>query len=1140
MKQRSEAGSDLTAEQRRMFEELMREEGIEVEQRQRIEPVERRGEGETWPLSFAQQRLWFLYQLDPGTASYNIPMALRLRGPLHFNALEAALSHLTFRHHSLRTRFVHSDGLPAQIIDAHLPRTLPLFDLSHVPATEREGAAMQLATDDANRPFELSVGPLFRFSLLRLSTDEYIILLCLHHIISDGWSVSILLRELSLLYDAFSEGRPAPLAELSIQYADYALWQREYLRGETLAAELSYWKEQLAGAAPLLDLPTDHTRPPVQSYRGASLRLRVKPELTLRLQSMSRAQGVTLFMSLLAVFRFLLWRYSGQEDVSIGTPMAGRNRAELESIVGFFINTLTLRTEVRGEESFRSLLSREREVCLGGYAHQDLPFEKLVEELQPERSLSHTPLFQVMFSLMNVPPGKIRLRGMEARALKVEHEATKFDLALSLAETNGELAGEMQYKRELYEATSIERMSAHYLRLLDAVLENPERPLWQMPLLSRDEERQLIFDWNRTSPDYPREGGLHQLFEAQAERTPQAIAVWGRDEHISYQDLNSRANQLAHYLQSLGAGAEDLVAVCLERSVSMVVALLAVLKAGAAYVPLDASYPVERLQYMLDDARVKLLLTQQSLLGALPQQHSDPARQHSGLVLLDADQQSIALHRPQNPTARTMPQHLAYVIYTSGSTGRPKGVAIEHHSPVALLQWSRNFFTQAELSGVLASTSICFDLSVFELFAPLSRGGKVILAENVLSLANLKSAEQVSLINTVPSAMTELLRMGKVPSSVRTVNLAGEVLTATLVQHLYQKRTIERVVNLYGPTEDTTYSTCANVERTGTGAPPIGRPVTETEVYILDQYLQPVPVGAAGELYIAGQGLARGYLNRPEQTALRFIPHPFSQRAGARLYRTGDKARYMADGNIQFMGRMDRQVKLRGFRIELGEIAAVLREHQMVEEAVVVCDEEQSGEKRLVAYVVAKESVDIDFGELRRHVQEKLPGFMIPALYSQLDALPLTVNGKIDYRALPPPDKSRPSMGDRHLAPRNDLEEALAGIWADLLRVNAVGVEDNFFELGGHSLLAMQIIYRVKERLRVELPLRALFESPTVAALAVVVGQHQTASVNDNSNTLPLTARKPDAEMFADVESLSEDKLDDLLISLLSEEEPAP
>jgi amino acid adenylation domain-containing protein/non-ribosomal peptide synthase protein (TIGR01720 family) len=1045
------------------------EEALRAEQGLAMSPIRvvERDETTQIPLSFAQQRLWFLDQLEPGSAQYNMPAAVRLTGDLNIRALEQSLTEVIRRHEALRTVFAVKDGDPVQLIKAASSFELPLVDLS----AETEHESERLAAAEARRPFDLTTGPLLRAQLLKLNSQEHIILLTMHHIVSDGWSLGVLVSEVAALYQAYLDGRPSPLPELTIQYADFAYWQREWLQGEVLEKQLDYWKKQLDEAPALLELPTDRPRPASQSFVGANVSLELSKSLTESLKALSQQEGTTLFMTLLAAFQILLSRYSGKQDIVVGTPIANRNHAETENLIGFFVNTLVLRTDLSGKPTCSELLRRVREVCLGAYAHQDVPFEKLVEALQVERSLSHTPLFQVLFALQNAPFEALQLPQLTLDPLDTQSATAKFDLSLSLQESDGALHTLWNYNTDLFEASTIERLAWHFERLLAALVGEPEASIWQLEILGAEEREQQLQAWNDTRAEYAKDVCIHQLFEAQVERTPEAVAVVFGAEQVSYCELNERANQLADYLRGLGVGGEVRVGVLLERSAEMVVALLGIMKAGGAYVPLDSTYPQERLSFMATDAELAVLLTQESLreLVALP----------ASTRLVCVEDSSIAGCSNHNPGIAVNAGNLAYLIYTSGSTGTPKGVAIQHHSTTTLIHWAKDHFSHSALSSVLASTSLCFDLSVFELFVPLSVGGQVILAENALALPQLAAREQVRLINTVPSAMAELVRQQALPASIEVINLAGEALGRALVESIYEQLPDSAVYNLYGPSEDTTYSTAALIAR-GDDAPSIGRPVSNTQAYVLDRELQLAPAGVSGELYLSGDGVARGYMNRPELTADRFVPNPFSSEPGARMYRTGDLVRYRRTGTLEYLERGDQQVKVRGYRVELGEIEARLAEHEQVREAVVVVREED-GDKRLVAYLVAQ-SDELQVGELRAFLKESLPGYMIPSAFVILPELPLTANGKVNRRALPVQEWKQEVA--ESAGARTPVEAGLLDIWAAVLKVSEIGIHDNFFELGGHSLLATRLISHVRQSFQVELPLRTLFESPTVAQFA--------------------------------------------------------
>ncbi|MEA2174637.1 MAG: hypothetical protein QOD00_2229, partial [Blastocatellia bacterium] len=950
--------------------------------------------GEVLPLSFAQQRLWFIDQLEPGNPIYNTPLGVRLRGVLNLDALEQALTELVRRHESLRTVFRLAGEEPEQSICEPVSFEMPVEDLSCLPETAREEEARRLAIEETKVPFDLSRGPLVRARLLQLGAEEHILLFTMHHIISDGWSMGVLVREVAALYEAFSKGQASPLPELPVQYGDYAMWQREYLQGRVLFDQLAYWRERLAGAPPLLELPTDRPRPKAQTYRGASLPLKLSKELTDHLRALSRRESVTLFMTLLAAFQTLLSRYSGESDISVGTPVANRTRAEIESLIGFFVNTLVMRTEVSRELSFRELVKRVREVCLGAYAHQDVPFEKLVEELQPERSLSHSPLFQVMFVLQNAPQEKLELSGLTLDLLDIESGTAKFDLMLSLEESEDGLEGVCEYSADLFDEATVRRMLEHFRTLLAGIVANPDERISSLPLLTSNEEQQLLYQWNETAKQFPQNLCVHELFARQSERTPDSIALIFEDERLNYAELNERANKLAHHLRALGVGAEQVVGLMMERSVEMLVSVLAVLKAGGAYLPLDSEYPQERLAFMLEDARARVLLTQSKLVQQLPEVSAR-------VLLLDEDWETIELESGQDFESGATPDNPAYVIYTSGSTGRPKAVVMPHRAASNLINFQIESSGREGQGRTLQFASLSFDVSFQEIFPTLCAGGALVLlrederkdARELLRVIMEQRVERLFLPFVALQHLAEVAETEKLsPKSLRQVITAGEQLKITPhVARLF--KSLEGCVldNHYGPTE-THLATILRLEGDADlwpKLPPIGRPIANARVYVLDDALQPVPAGVTGELYIGGEQLARGYLNRPGQTAERFIPHPypFTDESAARLYKTGDLARYSADGVLEYAGRCDRQVKVRGFRVEVGEVEARLKEHSGLKQATIVAWDDDAGRKRLVAYVVAAQSASApSIADLRLFLTDRLPDYMIPASFIFLPA----------------------------------------------------------------------------------------------------------------------------------------------------------
>ncbi len=1046
--------------------------------------IPRRAADSPIPLSFSQERLWFLDQLAPGGSAYNIARAFDVRGDLDTAALARAVAGIVSRHEALRTVFPDVEGRPVQeIATAEAPLEIPVIDLTGEPAERREPEIARLVQSEARRPFDLRSGPLLRLLLVRTGDREHTVVLAMHHIVSDGWSMGLFFRELSQLYSADR----SDLSDLPIQYADFAVWQRAHLQGETLDRLLAVWKAALDGAPATLDLPADRPRPPVQAFHGGQEAVPLPADLAAALRGLAQRSAATPFILLLSGLAALFGRYSSQNDIVLGSPIAGRNRSEIEGLIGFFVNTLVLRTRWQGDPAFTEVLAAARRATLMAHAHQELPFEKLVAELAPDRNLAHTPLFQVLFAFQEAVREPLALPGAAVVPREVRRDESRFDLEVTAVEgAAGALTLLWRYDSDLFDRATVLRLAAHCATLLQGVVDNPGQRLSDLPLLAAAEEREILVAWNDTGMPQvePVPATLASLFAAQAARTPTALAVAGADgAELTYAELDRRAEQVAHRLRALGVGPEVPVGVLLEREPDLVAALLGVHKAGGFYVPLDPAYPAARLAFMLEDSGARTVVTRERLLPRIPAAGKVEA------VCLD----SLGEERVDGHSTGADPDNLAYLIYTSGSTGRPKGVAITHRSAAALVLWAREVFPPADLTGVLAATSVCFDLSVFELFVPLCCGGTVVLAENALQLAGLVGAGRVTLLNTVPSAMTELLRLDAVPPSVRTVNLAGEPLTTALVGQIVCGTKAERIFDLYGPSEDTTYSTYAL--RSADGPATIGRPIAGTRVYLLDGAGKPVPASVAGELHLAGGGLARGYLKRPELTAERFVPDPFAATAGGgRLYRTGDLARWRLDGTLEFLGRIDHQVKIRGFRIELGEIEEQLLRHGGVREVVVVAREDRPGEKRLVAYVSGSGEELLQPEALAAWLGERLPAHVVPGAFVVLAALPRTPNGKVDRKALPRPEPVH-GAGDGFVAPESAEERSLAAIWSEVLGVEKVGVHDDFFRLGGHSLLAAQVIARLRRDFQVDLPLRSLFQAPSIAGLLGAVRQARESAV---------------------------------------------
>ena len=1065
--------SKLTPEQRALFEKKLAEQGLQAP---KASTIPQRAPGQAIPLSFAQQRLWFVQQLAPQNTAYNVASVLKLQGPLDISALEKSLNTLVERHETLRTRFVHNgENQPEQVIDAPSLQTLQVIDLSAEEAAENAAQANIQALTQT--PFDLTHS-ILRTALLRLGANSHLLVLATHHIVSDRWSVMVFLREMTLLYRAFSQGLPSPLPPLPIQYGDWAIWQRQQLQGEKLQQQLTYWTKQLEGELPVLDLPRDRNYGAIATYRGAQVPIRISRDCSEQLKVLASKHQVTLFALLLAAFKVLLHRYTGSDDIVVGGDIANRDRTETEGLIGLLVNTLVFRSDLSGNPCFSQVLSQVRETVVNGLAHQDLPFEKLVEAINPERHLSQMmPLFQVKLDLQQVNVKPMELDGLALERYRLPETQAKYELRFNLQDTDEGITGQVEYNCDLFDKSTIARMVGHWQTLLAGIVADEHQPLSQLPLLSDQEQKTLLIDWNQTQQAYPTDSCIHGLFETQIEKTPDAIALTDGDISLTYGELNAAANRLAGYLRSQHVTAETRVGICMDRSWQMIVGLLAILKAGGAYVPLDPAYPTERLEFIIKDAEIPVLLTKD---GAF--------KTDQAVTIIDLDELPADLSVNETLENTVTPSQLAYIIYTSGSTGQPKGVAIEHRSTVAMLHWAREQFTPTELSGVLAATSICFDLSVFEIFVPLSWGGRVVLVENALALPRLPDTANVSLINTVPSVLNQLLKQSPLPSSVTTVNLAGEALPATLVKQLQNLPQVQKIYNLYGPSEDTTYSTCAPLHHDVNDRVPIGKPIANTQAYVLDRYQQPVPVGIVGELYLGGAGLARGYLNRPELTAEKFVNNPLMTGGDCRLYKTGDRVRYRSDGSLEFLGRFDHQVKIRGFRIEIGEVETALRQQPTVQDVVVSVHGEK--EKSLVAYVVAKEPVQNgDLTKtLRRDLLEKLPDYLVPTLWMELDTLPQLPNGKINRRALPEP-AAQPSL---YVAPRTAVEKTLAKIWSDILAREPVGINDNFFELGGHSLLGIQIVAQAEAALGCSIPLRTLFQAPTIAGFAAQMAANST------------------------------------------------
>ena len=1040
--------ANLSPAKRALMDLRLGKAGLRIPKGQRIDQARA-------PLSFAQQRIWFLDQLEPGSASYNVPRAIRLTGHLKVEVLRQTLKAIVQRHESLRTTFMAVDGAPVQVIGDSAQLEMPVIDLSEL--SEREAEAEELIRQEARQPFDLAAGPICRAKLVKLSEDEHVLLLTMHHIISDGWSKGVLFREIGALYDAFSAGQSSPLPELPIQYADYALWQREWMQGEVLEKHLSYWKNQLADGPAVLELPADRPRPAVQSNRGATHRIVLSQDLSQDLRALSRREGVTLFMTLLAAFNTMLWRYTGQEDMVVGSLIANRNRIETEGLIGIFINALAIRADLSGNPSFRELLKRTSEVALESYAHQDLPFEKLVEAIQPERDLSRAPLFQVMFNVQNTPKKTLELTGLTLAPVTVDWHTSLLDLTLTMSDGEDGLTGVVEYSTDLFDESTISRMMGHYQTLLEGIAADPEQRLSELPLLTKAEEHQFT-EWNNSAREYPLGQCFHQLFEEQVKRIPDAIAVVSKDQRLTYFELNRRANRLAWFLVKQGIGPDAIVTLLAERGIQFLTAILAVFKAGGAYLPLDPLHPATRIRQVIEQSKTNIVLATSQFAPTLSQALEPiPKQQRPKVFRLE---EVLTQEREEvNLPLRCSPKDLAYVIFTSGSTGMPKGAMVEHVGMLNHLLAKIDDLHLTEFDVIAQTASQCFDISVWQFLASLVVGGRVHICEDEISHDPARLLEQIdlkaiSIVEVVPSLLRVMLEnesSRRDLSSLRWMIVTGEAVPPKLVYDWLNSYSKIPLLNAYGPTEcsdDVTHYVMDQPTFAADSQVPIGRPISNMRIYVLDSRLSPVPINVAGELFVGGIGVGRGYLNDANRTAEAFVSDHFSQEPGARLYKTGDLARYLPDGNIEFLGRIDHQVKVRGFRIELGEIEAVINQHSTVRETVVMAREDKPGDKRLVAYLVIDQNSASGIVELRSHLKEKLPDYMIPSAFVVLDKLPLTPNGKVDRRALPQPEQSRPESEETYVAPRTQVEEMLAAIWAEVLNIESVGIDDNFFELG--------------------------------------------------------------------------------------------
>jgi len=1093
-----------------------------------------------FPASFAQQRLWFLDQLEPGTAAYNLVRVFRVVGPLNLGVLTRAFETVLLRHASLRTVFESVDGNPRQVVLPDANVRIAVLDLSGLPSDRAEAEALQIAREEGKKPLHLGEGPLIRAVLIRTGEETYILVLVMHHIITDGWSISILFRELTQSYADLSNSHVPNLPPLSIQYGEYSEWQRQNMSGEVLASELRHWRKKLEGAQTVLDLPTDYPRPLTHSWRGATEKIVLTRSTLAKMKSLGQAESSTLFMVSLAAFQTLLWRYTRQESILVGTPIAARNDLEIENMIGLFVNTLVFRADFGQRDwTFRDRIRQARAFALEAYAHQDVPFESLVEALVPQRSLDTHPLFQVMFTFQNIPKQIFEIPGLRITELPFDAGIAKFDLSVDVWE-DGEFHCQFEYNTDLFERSTIERMLGHFRQLIESAVESPDAPIADLSIMSAEERRQVVEEWNQTGEDYPRALTIQEAFEQQVERTPQASALIHAGKRWSYEQLNGDANRLGGWLAQQGIGQDCRVGICLERSADTVVALLATLKSGATYVPLDPAFPVERLQFMMEDAGLGCVITHASLRDKLPR--------NSEKILVMDEEGGWRGEASGNLGVSTCSSEVAYVIYTSGSTGHPKGVQGTHRASLNRFAWMWKKYPFQPGEVCCQKTNLGFVDSIWEIFGPLLAGvPSVIIAEEAVRdpelLVQELGREHVTRLVLVPSLLRALLENApnlqeRVPE-LRLWSCSGEILPVELAAKFREVLPQARLLNIYGSSEVAADVTCHEVGECDllASSVAIGRPISNAQIYLLDEHGQPVPAGVRGEIYVGGEGLARGYLNRAELTAERFVANELAPEQSARLYRTGDVGRYRGNGDLEYVGRVDQQVKLRGQRIELGEIETVLARHGAVGQAVVAVT--GSGEQqKLSAYLVMKEGVEVPkAGELRQQLRAKLPEAMVPTSYWQIERMPLLPSGKVNRAELG--SAGGVLLGDEQeqVGARNEVEAKLGEIWRELLKVEQVGMEQNFFELGGHSLLVLQLTARIRRSLEVELPVRSVFEAPTIAGLAMEVDKARALGLKPRTPILQPRPRAPGGisreALIAQLDNLSSSELQGLLQRVL-------
>ncbi len=1056
---------------------------------QDAEGIPRRNQTEA-PLSFAQQRLWFLDQFSPGSCAYNVPRVFRLTGALDTAALQHAVDALVERHEILRTVFKMSQAGPVQVVQA--PRAVPLttFDLTAVPHTEQQSKVDETVMNVVRHPFNLASDLMLRATLIPLAEDEHVLVVMSHHIASDGWSKGVMFRELAAFYNGAVAKATVALPALSIQYSDFAAWQKQWVKGVRLQRQQAYWKKQLEGAPALLELPTDFPRPAMQGFEGTTEGGLFQGNLLADLKALSQREGVTLFMTLFASFQVMLARYSGQEDIVVGTPIAGRGRSELEPLIGDFVNMLAMRTDLSGSPSFRELLQRVKKVALDAFDNQDLPFENLVEELEHGRDMSRAPVFQTIFILENAPPAPPAMQNLKVEILDFDTPTAKSDLILILAQDAAGLKVKLEYRTDLFSKTTIYRFLAQYRTLLESIVADPAQPMTKLAIWAPEEQKQLAA-WNQTAHE-KLDRCLHHLFEEQVVRTPSAIAIEFQDRKLTYREFNERANQLAHCLISLGVKPDSRVGVCVHRSPEMLIALLGIMKAGGAYVPIDPAYPRDRMEFMLQDGGAEVLVTEASLLETV-------ATHGAKTFCFDRDAAELAKQSTENPQRKVTAANLCYVIFTSGSAGRPKGVQLEHRNVANFVGYVKRTLQVGQDDAYLGVASMSFDASVLDFYLPLSVGAKFVIVDadatrDPSALAQAMSRTGVTVMHATPSTWRSLVDSGWKGNSSFKLLSGGEALSWDLAKELLPR--CAALWNLYGPTETAVYSAVHKVNASD-GTVLVGRPIDNTKIYILDILQQHTPIGVPGEICIAGAGVARGYLDRPELTAERFVCDPFVG-GDARMYRTGDLGRFRPDGIIQCLGRLDHQVKLRGFRIELGEIESVLMQFPGVRQAVADVKAGNSGDKRLVGYLVLEAGTEPSLAEMRTFLKTKLPEYMVPATFMLLEKLPVSPNGKLNRKALPLPDDARPELAREFVPPSTPVEQAVAEIFSEVLEVRTVGLHDDFFELGGHSLLAARVVTRLRDRFQIEMTPRFLFESPSVQGMASRISELLVAGTDDD------------------------------------------